>query len=338
MHFLARVLRQFVVAVSAIGMLACAATAQAQAGKPLTKVRYEETIRSLMFLPAYVALSKGYFKQAGIDVAMRTSQGTDKSVAALVSGNADIILVGPEASVYIQNSESPLKPRIFAGVTATDGFFLVSRTAAAKFDWATLKGKTVMGLRPGSTPDVFLEAALRKHGLDPKKDLKIVNNLGPAARAGAWIAGQADFAIFTEPDATILEKQGKTFVVASIGNEVGQVDYTVFTTTDAYMAKNPQVLQAWTNALVHAQADVQTMSADDLAKLAAEYFPGVPHDELVSVVERYRKVHLWKTSPLVEAPAIEKMQDMLIASGILPANKRVKYQDIVVTDFAKRAK
>ncbi|HEY4373729.1 MAG TPA: ABC transporter substrate-binding protein [Burkholderiales bacterium] len=328
------------IATVAAALLLCLSSnfsAYAQ-GQKLTPVRYEETIRSLMFLPSYVALSKGYFKQEGLDVAMRTSQGTDKSTAALVSGNADIILVGPEASVYVQTSESPLKPRIFAGVTATDGFFLVGRSAAQKFNWATVKGKTILGLRPGSTPDVFLEAALRKHGLDPRKDVKIVNNLGPAARPGAWLAGQADFGIFTEPDATTLEKDGKTFVVASIGAEVGPVDYTVFTTTDAYMAKNPKVLQAWTNALAHAQADVANAPAADLAKIAATYFPGTSQEQLVAVIERYRKIHFYKTTPLIDPAAIDRIQDMLIASGLLQPAKRVSPQTILVTDFAKHVK
>lgn len=325
--------------VAAAGLIGLASDALAQAAaKAPVKVRYEEVVRSVLYVPMYVALNQGYFKDAGLDVGMKTSQGTDKGMAALLSGSADIVLIGPEASIYVANSESPAKPKIFAGLTATDGFLLMSRKSADTFDWSQLKGKSVMAFRPGSNPDVFLEAALRKHGLDPKKDLKLVNNIGPAARTGAWLAGQNDYAIFLEPEAGNLEKDGHGHVMASIGSEVGQVDYTVFTSTDVFMQKNPQVLQAWTGAVARALKHVQTAPPADLAKQVAEYFPGMSQAELTKAIERYRGLKLWKTSPLVEKAAIEQLQDMLTASGVLEAAKRVKYEQVVVTDFATKAK
>ena len=95
------------------------ALSQNAEAKSLTPVRYEEVIRSVFYLPSYVALSKGFFKEEGLDVSMKTSWGSDKGTAALLSGNADIVLVGPETAVYIQRGESPEKGRIFCGLTAT---------------------------------------------------------------------------------------------------------------------------------------------------------------------------------------------------------------------------
>ena len=310
---------------------------QAQPAKPLIKVRYEEVVRSILYVPKYVALSQGFFKDAGLDVTMKTSQGTDKGMAALLSGSADIVLIGPEASIYVHGSESPVKPKIFTGLTATDGFMLMSRKPVDKFDWKMLKGKDVMSFRPGSNPDVFLETVLRKHGLDPKKDLKLVNNVGPAARMGAWLSGQNDYAIFLEPEATILEKDGKGYAVGSVGAEIGMVDYTVFTTTDAYIKKNPEVIQAWTNAVARAQKFVNATPSAQLAKQIVEFFPGLPESQIVSALDRYKKLQIWKTTPMVEPVAMEKLQDMLSASGLLDKAKRVRYEDLVVTEFAKKA-
>lgn len=332
-------LRRLGPALLAAALTAAAIPVSAQPAKPLVKVRYEEVIRSVLYVPMYVALNQGYFKDAGLDVGMKTSQGTDKGMAALLSGSADIVLIGPEASIYVANSESPVKPKIFAGLTATDGFLLMSRKpVAGPFDWSQLKGKSVMAFRPGSNPDVFLEAALRKHGLDPKKDLKLVSNIGPAARTGAWMAGQNDYAIFLEPEAGNLEKDGNGYVLASVGQEVGQVDYTAFTSTDVYIQKNPEVLQAWTNAVARAQKHVQSAPAAELATQIAEFFPGMSQAELAKAIDRYRGYKLWKTSPLVEKAAIEQLQDMLTTSGLLESGKRVKYEQVVVTDFATKVK
>jgi NitT/TauT family transport system substrate-binding protein len=322
-----------------LAMFALGVSAGAFAQGGLSKVRYEEVVRSVLYLPAYVALSQGYFKDAGLDVSMKTSQGTDKGMAALLSGSADIVLIGPEASIYVANSESPVKPKIFSGLTATDGFLLIARSKpAGKFEWKQLKGKSVMAFRPGSNPDVFLQTAMRNQGVDPKGDVKIVNNISPAARTGAWLAGQNDYAIFLEPEATMIEKNGQGFVVASIGREVGPVDYTVFTATDAFLKQNPKVAQAWTNAIVRAQKHVAAAPAAELAKQIASFFPGMSETELVAAVERYRGIGLWKTNPTVEKRAIETLQDMLVASGLLEPTKRVAYEAVVVNDFASQAR
>lgn len=325
-------MRALLLAGAALGM-----TGQAAAQTP-TKVRYEEVVRSVLFVPLYVALNQGYFKENGLEVSMKTSQGADKGMAALLSGSADIVLIGPEATIYVANSESPVKPKIFSALTSTDGFLLLSRKPVDKFNWGMLKGKNVMSFRPGSSPDVFLETAMRKNGIDPRSDLKLVNNISPAARTGAWIAGQNDYAIFLEPEASNLESSGSGQIVASIGQEVGAVDFTVFTSTDAYLQKNPQVAQAWVNAIAKAQKYVDVAPPADLAKHIAEYFPGISQGELVKTIERYRKLRLWKTSTVVDEKAMETMQDMLIASGQLEKGKRVKYSQIVVPTFANAAK
>ncbi len=328
------------VAMRGIRALAGAALAlgvwQGASAQTMTTVRYEEVVRSVLYTPMYVALQKGFFKDAGIDIRMKTSQGADKGMAALLSGSADIVLLGPEASIYVAGSESPVKPRIFAGLTATDGFMLVSRTPVKNFDWNSLRGKTILSFRPGSTPDVFLEAALRKHGLDPRKDVKLMNNIGPAARVGAWLAGQADYAEFLEPEVGTLETQKKAYVLASVGQEVGPVDYTAFTTTDAYIQKNPQIVQTWTNVIAKTQKYVETAPAEELAQTIAPFFTGVSKPELVKAINRYRTYHIWKSTPLVRPSAIQAMQDMLVTSGVLKPTARVTYQQVVDPSFATK--
>src|SRR5262249_28615129 len=111
-----------------------------------------------------------------------------------------IALIGPEASIYVQNGDSPTTIPIFGRLTMTDGFMLIGREKADKFDWQQLKGKQILALRPGSTPDLFLEAALRQNGIDPFKDVKLVNNIAIPARVGSWLAGQNQYAIFMDPD------------------------------------------------------------------------------------------------------------------------------------------
>jgi NitT/TauT family transport system substrate-binding protein len=201
-----------------------------------------------------------------------------------------------------------------------------------------LKGKEIMSWRPGSTPDVFLAEALREHGLDPAKDVKLISNIAPVARMGAWLSGRADYAIFTEPNASTLEKQEKGFFAASDGQAVGQVDYTGYVATDDYIKKHPKVIQGWTNAIARAERYVQSASAPEIAKLVSEFFPGLELPLIESAVKSYRKYGIWKTTPLIKPEAISKLQNMLIQSGLLTRNKRVSYDDVIDPTFAKNVK
>ena len=319
-------------AISAYGPIA----ARGQA-KPLVKVRYNEVVRSLLYAPAYVAISKGYFKDAGLEVELATANGGDKSMAALLSNSADIALMGPEAAIYVLNSDSTVKPRIFCGLTATDGFMLVGRAKVDKFDWSMLKGKDILGFRPGSTPLLFLEEAMRMNGVNPDTEVKLVNNVAIPARVGSWLAGQNQYAIFIEPDASQLELDGKAYFLASIGGTVGPADYTAFMATDKYIGDNPAVVQSWTNAIYRAQKWTATASAADIAQTIGGFFPGVAPQALTAAAARYQKLKIWKTSPVIEPAAIDKFQDILVHGHVLDADKRVKFQDLVRTEFASKA-
>src|SRR5262245_14938808 len=217
--------------------------------KPHVKVRYNEIARTILFMPTYVAIAKGYFDEVGLDVTLATAQGGDKLLAIMLSNQADIALGGPDMAIYVHNSDSPVKFPIFCGLISTDGWMLMGREKVDKFDWSTLKGKEILGFRPGSTPLLYLEAALRKNGLDPQKDVKLVNNIGMPARVGAWLAGQGQYAIFLEPEPSQLELDDKAHFMASVGETVGFADYATFIATDKYVRENPETLQNWSNAI-----------------------------------------------------------------------------------------
>ena len=92
--------------LAALGSLSVAAPFGALAQrKPAAKVRYNEVVRSMLYAPAYVAIAKGYFEEVGIEQTLSTAFGGDKSLAALLSNSADIALIGPETSIYVQVSE-----------------------------------------------------------------------------------------------------------------------------------------------------------------------------------------------------------------------------------------
>jgi NitT/TauT family transport system substrate-binding protein len=311
--------------------------ARAQRSSPV-KVRYNEVVRSVLYVPAYIAIAKGYFEEQGIEATMATAQGGDKCMAALLSDAADIALIGPETAIYVLTSDSPTKARIFCGLTSTDGFMLLGREKVDRFDWNMLRGKEILGFRPGSTPLLFLEAALRKNGIDPLKDVKLVNNVAIPARVGSWLSGQNQYGIFTEPEPSQLELDGKGYFMASIGETVGPADYTAFMATDKYIRENPQVVQGWTNAIYKAQKWVQSAPTAEIVENITQFFPGVDARALAAATDRYRRLKIWKATPAIEPSAIERFQDILVQGDVLTTAKRVRYADLVLAEYAAKAK
>lgn len=305
----------------------------------LTKVKIAEVVRSQFYLPMYIAIAKGFAKEQGLDVELVTTNGGDRAGAMILSNQADFGLAGPEVPIYIYNGESPDKPVIFCALTATDGFFLVSRAKIDKFDWSMMNGKKIMGFRPGSTPELYLEYAMKQHGVDAATIKGIVTNVGMAARDGSWISGFGDFGIFVEPNFTRLEAAGKAHLVTSVGKEVGRADYTLFFAKKSWLEKNAATAQKWTNAIAKAQAWVKTANPGDIADAIAPYFPGLSKADNMAVVNRYRTVgvDIWASSPIPDKAGIEKAEEIMVSGGVLKADKKVPYDKLVVTNFADKA-
>jgi len=87
-----------VLAVTALPMGVFAAKKDSTEEK-LTKVTLNEVAHSIFYAPQYVAIEEGYFKDEGLDLALVTGFGADKTMTAVISGEADIGFMGAEASV-----------------------------------------------------------------------------------------------------------------------------------------------------------------------------------------------------------------------------------------------
>lgn len=327
--------------VARIGLVAFAAalTLSQASAADLIKVKMAEVVRSQFYVPMYVALGKGFVKDEGLDVQLVTTNGGDRAGAMILSGQADFALAGPEVPIYIYNGESPDKPLIFCALTATDGFFLASRKKIDNFKWSMLNGKEIIGWRPGSTPELYLEYVLKKHKVDAGTIKKIVTNIGHAAHDGAWISGRGDFAIFNEPNLTKLEEAGHAHLITSIGKNVGRADYTVFFAKKSWLAKHGDVAQKWTNAIARAQAWVQTASVKEIAEVIKPFFPAQTLKDNMIVVNRYRTlgVPIWATSPIVDRGGLAKAEEIMTIGGVLPAKKQVPYDKIVDASYGEKA-
>lgn len=121
-----------------------------QKSSSLKKVTVNEVAHSIFYAPQYVAIEKGYFKEEGLDIQLETGFGADKTMTAVISGDADIGFMGPEATIYQYQEGNKDYAVNFAQLTQRAGNFLISRKNIKNFSWKDIKGKDVIGGRKGA--------------------------------------------------------------------------------------------------------------------------------------------------------------------------------------------
>ena len=324
-----------VLAVTALPMGVFAAKKDSTEEK-LTKVTLNEVAHSIFYAPQYVAIEEGYFKDEGLDLTLVTGFGADKTMTAVISGEADIGFMGAEASVYAYQ-EGATDPVVnFAQLTQRAGNFLVAREEMPDFKWEDLKDKKVLGGRKGGMPEMVFEYILRKNGLDPQKDLRIDQSIDFGSTAAAFSGdASSDFTVEFEPSATALEKEGAGYVVASLGVDSGYVPYTSYSAKTSYMEKNPEIIQKFTDALQRGMEYVQTHTPEEIAKVIAPQFAETDLDTVTTIVKRYYDQDTWKSNLIFEKEGFELLEDILEDAGEL--KERVPYENLVTTEYAAKA-
>lgn len=300
----------------------------------LQEVKVGEVTRSIFYAPQYVAIEKGFFEEEGLKVELSTIPGGDKTMTALLSGGIDVALVGSETSIYVtaQGANDPIKN--FAQLTQTDGTFLVSREKIDNFSWDMLKDSTFLGQRKGGMPQMAGEFVLKKHGIDPHNDLELIQNIEFANISTAFASGTGDFVQLFEPTASVFEKEGVGYIVASFGTESGHLPYTTFMTKESFIDSDPETVEKFTRAIKKAQDWVYANSADDVAKVIQPFFEDTEVDLITTVVERYRAQESFAKDPILDEEEWNNLQDVMEEAGELP--RRMDYQELVNTSFAEK--
>ena len=300
----------------------------------LKTIQLNEVTRSVFYAPQYIAIANGFFEQEGLKLEITTGQGADKVMTAILAGQSDIGLCGPEAAIYVYNEGKEDYVEVFAQLTQKDGSFLVSKSQTDNFSWQDLKGNTVIPGRKGGVPYMTLEYVLKKNGLNPQTDLTLDDSIKFDLMAGAFSGGNAQYVTLFEPTASMTQDAGKGYIVASVGEAAGEVPYTAYCAKQSYIKNNSRVIEEFTKAIYKGEQWVKEHTAREVAEKIQEFFPDTTLESLENSVQKYKEIDAWKDTPVLKEAAFDKLQEIMTEAGELTV--KAPYDKIVNNSFAEK--
>ena len=300
-------------------------------------IKLNEVTHSIFYAPLYVAINNGYFEEEGIKIELTNGGGADKVMTAILSGDADIGLMGPEAAIYVTEGGANDRPVVFGQLTKRDGSFIVSKTNIENFTLNDLVGKEIIGGRKGGVPAMTLQYAINQAGLEIGTDSNKVNLRTDVAfdlTASVFDSTDAEFCTLFEPTASELCAQKGYHIVASVGELSGEVPYTAFTAKKGFIENNKNTVERFLRAVYRGYRFLLKANVSEIAKSLKPSFSSISDESIITSINSYINADAWVSSPVMQESAFDKLQDIIIAAGEL--DSKVKFSDVVDTTIAKR--
>ena len=298
-----------------------------------TVIELNEVTHSVFYAPLYVAIENGYFEEENLKVNLTNGGGADKSMTAVLSGSAQIGLMGPETVIYVKAQNKQDLPKVFGQLTQKDGAFLVSRNPEPDFEWTNLRGKEILAGRKGGVPAMTFEYIINQLGMQDGTDLTLNYDVQFNLMTSAFLSGTADYCTVFEPTASEYEKEGKWHIVASVGAQGGEIPYTSFIALDSYIKSNPETIKSFLKAIKKAHEFIKNNTEYAVAESIVKQFPSTTINSIETSIKSYKQINAWKENLQATKESFDRLMNIMENAGELPL--RVNFDDIVVNTYAK---
>jgi NitT/TauT family transport system substrate-binding protein len=222
--------------------------------------------------PLYLGIEQGIFEDAGLEVEPFLAQGGAAIVPAVVNGEAQFGFSNITSLLQATARGVPLQ-LVAPGPGATgnpddDFAAVIVPTDSPVQSAADLAGLRVAINSINNISDTVVRESVRQAGGDPS-GIEFVEIPFPDMPA-AVSTGQVDAAFAVEPSATLGESQGLRRVSAPYTETDDDLTVAGYFTSDQFAAESPEVVQAFTDAMIEAQAYAQA-NPDAVRAVLATY-------------------------------------------------------------------
>ena len=233
---------------------------------------------ALYYLPLTITERLGYFKDEGLTVRISDFAGGTRSLEAVVGGSADVVSGAYEHTINMQARKLHFQAFVLAGACPQISVGLVSSKAANYKSPRDLKGLKIGISAPGSSTNMVINYLAAKGGVKPS-DFSVIGVGAGSTVIAAIEQGKVDGLSQTDPVMTILEKEGKIKIIAETrtpeGTEKifgGPMPAASLYAPVAFIRKNPNTVQALTNAMVRALIWMQQASPQQILETVPEEY------------------------------------------------------------------
>jgi len=298
-------------------------------------IRLNEVTHSVFYAPLYLAINLGYMEEYGITIELTNGGGSDASMTALLSGSADIALMGPETVVYVEESGSTNHPVVFGQLTKKDGSFLVSKTKIDNFDWKTsLQGTTAIIGRNGGLPAMTFEWISNNKGLRNGENVTFDKETAFNMMVSVFEATDAEFCTMFEPTASEFVAAGKGYMIGSVGEHSGEIPYTCFMAYPSFLNQNTELAKNFLLAVKKAYQYITTHTSTEVANALLPSFDGSTVDSLKIAVESYLEIDAWTSSPAMTKDSFNRLLSVLKNAGTIKED--VEFSKVVDNSIANQ--
>jgi len=232
----------------------------------------------LYYLPLTVAEQKGFFKDEGLDVEIVDFAGGSRALQAVVGGSADVVSGAFEHTINMQAKGQKLQAFVLQGRAPQIVLAVSTKTMPGFKSVADLKGKKIGVTAPGSSTNIMANYVLAKNGIKPT-DVSFVGVGASQGAAAAIRAGQIDAISNLDPVITILSRSDDIKIISDTRDVAeadkvfgGPMPAATLYAPIAFIEKNPNTVQALTNAIVRADKWIQQAGPSDIVKTVPESY------------------------------------------------------------------
>ena len=284
-----------------------------------------EPQHTIGYLPLYVAIANGYFKDLAVSVETLPSSGSAHTDAVL-GGKAWGFIGGPEHNAFADVKGANL--RAICNIVNRGNVYFVARKGltVGKDMKAFMRGKTLVTNGYGSTPNSISRYVALENKLDPMKDMTL-SEVVVSAVPVIMQQGKADIAVITEPMLTKGIQDGiwdQPFY--NVPNALGPYAYSTINVTLATITGDPVTTKSFVAGMIRGMAFVRD-NHDGAIAIAMKEFPDVAPGVMKASMQRAYDDKLWEWSGQITQAAVNTAEAVVKEAGLL--KDTVPYAEII---------